>query len=166
MKLSAAFAAGLLAAAASLCAGFQLPMRMSSSQQQQPAQQQQQPRRGNAVDRRSHAWGGAAVLAGAGAVLMGSPMRPARADVPEEGIDAPDFTLPSSLGKPLSLGELRKSGKYTVLYFFPQVFTSSEFFGVMCCMCWSGDFRILIAAVCRSGMYVPGQTAAPLSHLG
>ena len=128
MKLSVAFAAGLLAAAASLCAGFQLPMRMSSHQQ--PAQQQQ-PRRGDAVDRRSHAWGGAAVLAGAGAVLMGSPMRPARADVPEEGIDAPDFTLPSSLGKPLSLGELRKSGKYTVLYFFPQVFTSSE-----CCVMW------------------------------
>lgn len=123
MKLSVAFAAGLLAAAATACLGFQLPTTMSA-QQQQPAQQ---PRRGGAVDRRSHAWGGAAALAGAGAVLMGAPVRPARADgVPEEGIDAPDFTLPSSLGKPLSLGELRKSGKYTVLYFFPQVFTSSE----------------------------------------
>jgi hypothetical protein len=113
MKLALAF--GLLAAAATAVAAFQLPMSMS--QQQQPTQ----PRRGAAVDRRSHAWGGAAVLAGAGAVLAGTPLKPARADVPEEGIDAPDFTLPSSLGKPLSLADLRKSGKYTVLYFFPQV---------------------------------------------
>ncbi len=118
MKL--AIAVGLLLATATAAAAFQLPMSMSSPSQQQPTAQQQ-PRRGAAVDRRSHAWGGAAVLAGAGAVLSGAPLKPARADVPDEGIDAPDFTLPSSLGKPLSLADLRKSGKYTVLYFFPQV---------------------------------------------
>lgn len=121
MKLS--FALPLLLAAGTASA-FQLPISMSSSHQ--PQQPSSQPRRQGqaAVDRRAHAWGSAgAVLAGAGAVLAGgSPLtQPARADVPEEGIDAPDFTLPSSLGKPLSLGELRKSGKFTVLYFFPQV---------------------------------------------
>jgi hypothetical protein len=127
MKLSLAFSAGLLVAAATACAAFQLPLSMSAQQQQQPPQS----RRGAAVDRRSHAWGGAAVLAGAGAVLAGSPLKPVRADVPEEGIDAPDFTLASSLGKPLSLAELRKSGKYTVLYFFPQVR----------CVSWGGLVR-------------------------
>ena len=109
---------------------------------------------------------GVNVVGVAGAVLMGSPMRPARADVPEEGIDAPDFTLPSSLGKPLSLGELRKSGKYTVLYFFPQVFTSSEF-GVMCFIFGVGGFKSSIAAY-WSGMYVCTRPdgCVSLSNLG
>ena len=69
-------------------------------------------------------WGGAAAGLLAGAAV--GPVAPARADVPEEGIVAPDFKLPSSLGKELSLADLRKSGKYTVLYFFPQVGASSS----------------------------------------
>ena len=48
------------------------------------------------------------------------------AEVVKVGTEAPDFTLPSSLGKDLSLKDLTASGRYTILYFFPQVFTSCE----------------------------------------
>lgn len=57
----------------------------------------------------------------AGAFTLTNGPKVVKADVPPEGINAPDFTLPSSLGKDLSLDDLKKSGKYTVLYFFPQV---------------------------------------------
>jgi thioredoxin-dependent peroxiredoxin len=41
---------------------------------------------------------------------------------PSSGTPAPDFTLNSQDGKPLSLRELR--GKWVVLYFYPKDFTS------------------------------------------
>lgn len=68
--------------------------------------------------------GGAAAAFASTFTLTTGPQK-VNADVPAEGIDAPDFSLPSSLGKDLALADLKKSGKYTVLYFFPQVFTSS-----------------------------------------
>jgi len=37
------------------------------------------------------------------------------------GMEAPDFTLPSHLGKPVTLSDLR--GKNVVLAFFPQAWT-------------------------------------------
>src|SRR5260370_2450508 len=42
--------------------------------------------------------------------------------VPSSGTPAPDFTLNSQDGKPLSLRDLR--GKWVVLYFYPKDFTS------------------------------------------
>lgn len=85
-------------------------------------------RRINHHDRRSIINSG---LVGTGALALGLAGAPrvTKAEgsaVPEEGIMAPDFTLPSSLGKDLSLADLIRSKKYTVLYFFPQVFTSSK----------------------------------------
>src|SRR5271157_1305311 len=41
---------------------------------------------------------------------------------PSSGTSAPDFTLNSQDGKPLSLRDLR--GKWVVLYFYPKDFTS------------------------------------------
>src|SRR5260370_35628692 len=41
---------------------------------------------------------------------------------PSSGTPAPDFTLNSQDGKPLSLHDLR--GKWIVLYFYPKDFTS------------------------------------------
>jgi peroxiredoxin Q/BCP len=41
---------------------------------------------------------------------------------PRSGMPAPDFTLNSQDGKPLSLHDLR--GKWVVLYFYPKDFTS------------------------------------------
>ncbi|CAM9260390.1 unnamed protein product [Laminaria digitata] len=38
---------------------------------------------------------------------------------------APDFTLPSNTGKDISLKDLLKKAKHTVLYFYPGDFTSS-----------------------------------------
>ena len=37
------------------------------------------------------------------------------------GMDAPDFTLPSQLGKPVTLSDLR--GTNVVLAFFPKAWT-------------------------------------------
>src|SRR6267378_3752908 len=45
-----------------------------------------------------------------------------RANAPSSGAPAPDFTLNSQDGKPLSLHDLR--GKWVVLYFYPKDFTS------------------------------------------
>jgi hypothetical protein len=72
---------------------------------------------------------GAAVGGGMLAALgVSGPSRRVWADsgVPSEGIQAPDFTLPSSLGKDLSLKDITTGGKYTVLYFFPAAFTSGK----------------------------------------
>ena len=44
------------------------------------------------------------------------------ANAPSSGAPAPDFTLNSQDGKPLSLHDLR--GKWVVLYFYPKDFTS------------------------------------------
>jgi peroxiredoxin len=41
---------------------------------------------------------------------------------PEPGQDAPQFTLDSSSGKPMSLKDLR--GRSVVVAFFPKAFTS------------------------------------------
>src|SRR6202140_1821274 len=43
-------------------------------------------------------------------------------NAPSSGTPAPDFTLNSQDGKPLSLRDLR--GKWVVLYFYPKDFTS------------------------------------------
>jgi len=43
--------------------------------------------------------------------------------VPSVGSDAPDFTLPSTSGKPVSLSALR--GKNVLIAFFPLAFTST-----------------------------------------
>lgn len=44
------------------------------------------------------------------------------ADVPAEGSVAPEFTLTSNEGKPVSLNDYK--GKWVVLYFYPKDFTS------------------------------------------
>src|SRR5246127_3744143 len=44
------------------------------------------------------------------------------AEVPAVGTDAPDFTLSSQEGKPVSLKDFR--GQWVVLYFYPKDFTS------------------------------------------
>jgi peroxiredoxin Q/BCP len=44
------------------------------------------------------------------------------AKAPSSGVPAPDFTLNSQDGKPLSLRDFR--GKWVVLYFYPKDFTS------------------------------------------
>lgn len=44
------------------------------------------------------------------------------ADVPAEGSAAPEFTLTSNEGKPVSLKDYK--GKWVVLYFYPKDFTS------------------------------------------
>jgi thioredoxin-dependent peroxiredoxin len=50
---------------------------------------------------------------------------PAESAIPETGATAPDFELPNSRGEGVtSLKSLTKSGKWTVLYFYPGAFTS------------------------------------------
>jgi len=54
-----------------------------------------------------------------------SPPLPANADpLPQTGTTAPDFTLPDSRGGTTGLGDLTKTGKWTVLYFYPGAFTN------------------------------------------
>jgi len=55
------------------------------------------------------------------AVLVARAMRTG-GKAPSSGTPAPDFTLNSQDGKPLSLHDLR--GKWVVLYFYPKDFTS------------------------------------------
>ena len=55
------------------------------------------------------------------AVTVVRAMRSGR-EAPASGTPAPDFTLDSQDGKPLSLHDLR--GKWVVLYFYPKDFTS------------------------------------------
>ncbi len=64
------------------------------------------------------------VLALAALVAVGLFLRSARADskAPEVGSAAPDFTLNSQEGKPVSLHDFK--GKWVVLYFYPKDFTS------------------------------------------
>jgi peroxiredoxin Q/BCP len=117
----------LLASTACLSHGYVRPLHMSQQQQQQ-SHQRPTPSTSSGMDRRdllSKGILGGAAAAFASAVTLTTAPQKVRADVPAEGIEAPDFSLPSSLGKSLSLADLTKSGKYTVLYFFPQVFTSS-----------------------------------------
>ena len=56
-------------------------------------------------------------------VIVGIGLRAALAsDVPAVGTEAPDFTLTSQEGKPISLKDFR--GQWVVLYFYPKDFTS------------------------------------------
>ncbi len=57
------------------------------------------------------------VLALAGAVVLAS-----GESVPAAGTQAPEFTLPSQDGTPVSLKDFK--GKWVVLYFYPRDFTS------------------------------------------
>jgi thioredoxin-dependent peroxiredoxin len=59
----------------------------------------------------------AAVIGLSGFALLG-----AAAKAPLEGTPAPDFTLDSQQGTPVSLHDFR--GKWVVLYFYPKDFTS------------------------------------------
>jgi len=66
-----------------------------------------------------------AIFAAVIAVLVAAMVVRARhigAKAPSSGMPAPDFTLNSQDGKPLSLREFR--GKWVVLYFYPKDFTS------------------------------------------
>src|SRR5277367_1337738 len=64
------------------------------------------------------------ILALAVLIAVGIFLRTARADTkaPEVGTPAPDFTLNSQDGKPVSLHDFK--GKWVVLYFYPKDFTS------------------------------------------
>jgi thioredoxin-dependent peroxiredoxin len=56
-------------------------------------------------------------------VIVGIGLRAVLAsDVPTVGAEAPDFTLTSQEGKPISLKDFR--GQWVVLYFYPKDFTS------------------------------------------
>jgi hypothetical protein len=62
----------------------------------------------------------------AASILASYPNSAAAADtgLPPQGAKAPDFELPNSRGTGLtSLTALTKSGKWTVLYFYPGAFT-------------------------------------------
>jgi peroxiredoxin Q/BCP len=54
--------------------------------------------------------------------LIGIPLSLFTGPGPSEGADAPDFTLRSQDGKPVSLRDFR--GQWVVLYFYPKDFTS------------------------------------------
>jgi thioredoxin-dependent peroxiredoxin len=64
------------------------------------------------------------ILALAALLAIGIFLRSARADTkaPEVGTPAPDFTLNSQEGKPVSLHDFK--GKWVVLYFYPKDFTT------------------------------------------
>src|SRR5271169_2541639 len=64
------------------------------------------------------------VLALAALIAVGLFLRTTRADTkaPEVGTAAPDFTLNSQEGKPVSLHDFK--GQWVVLYFYPKDFTS------------------------------------------
>jgi peroxiredoxin len=53
-------------------------------------------------------------------VLFGQPAQPPKTNL-RVGDEAPDFTLPSSTGKPVSLHDFK--GKTVVVAFFPAAFT-------------------------------------------
>jgi peroxiredoxin Q/BCP len=64
---------------------------------------------------------GAAMVVVAGLVLLAKNLR-AGDKAPAVGTEAPDFTLNSQDGKPISLHDFR--GKWVVLYFYPKDMTS------------------------------------------
>lgn len=67
------------------------------------------------------------VMQGAAALTFGAVLKPTLsvAATPETGVKAPSFELPNSRGEgTTTLGDLVKSGKWTVLYFYPGAFTS------------------------------------------
>jgi peroxiredoxin Q/BCP len=60
------------------------------------------------------------------ALIQNSPENNAAvaANLPQTGVKAPAFELPSSRGEMTTLETLTKTGKWTVLYFYPGAFTS------------------------------------------
>jgi thioredoxin-dependent peroxiredoxin len=56
------------------------------------------------------------------AIVVGGTVSRARGEAPAVGSAAPDFTLNSQEGKPVSLHDFK--GKWVVLYFYPKDFTS------------------------------------------
>jgi peroxiredoxin Q/BCP len=58
------------------------------------------------------------LAAGVAALTMSLPLAAVAADMPPVGATAPNFTLPSQDGKPVSLDAYR--GKWVVLYFYPK----------------------------------------------
>lgn len=62
------------------------------------------------------------LLAGAVAITMNVTPAALAADMPPVGAAAPNFTLPSQSGTPISLSEYK--GKWVVLYFYPKDQTS------------------------------------------
>ncbi len=76
---------------------------------------------------------------------------------PAVGTEAPDFTLPTSKGGDVSLGDLR--GKWVVLYFYPKDDTPG-------CTIEACQFRDEIGAVQAAGAVVLGVSKDPIkSHL-
>jgi peroxiredoxin Q/BCP len=59
-----------------------------------------------------------AIWAGLAAVLAFGPLAAASESIPQVGKLAPDFTLPSQDGSPVSLRDFR--GRWIVLYFYPK----------------------------------------------
>jgi peroxiredoxin Q/BCP len=69
------------------------------------------------------------LLQGASAIAIGTVLAPttraSASTTPSLGVKAPAFELPNSRGEgTTSLKDLTKSGKWTVLYFYPGAFTS------------------------------------------
>lgn len=63
-------------------------------------------------------------ILGAGTGIVSPPL-PANADpLPQTGTKAPAFALPNSQGGQTSMADLVKTGKWTVLYFYPGAFTN------------------------------------------
>ena len=58
------------------------------------------------------------------AIILPKPSPAEAANLPPTGASAPYFELPSSIGETKSLETLTKTGKWTVLYFYPGAFTS------------------------------------------
>src|SRR6266568_6250022 len=56
------------------------------------------------------------------ASMSGPQIKPAELEQPAVGTKAPEFSLPSQEGKPVSLDQFH--GKWVVLYFYPKDFTS------------------------------------------
>lgn len=71
----------------------------------------------------------------------------------EEGLPAPDFTLPASGGRTVSLAAMR--GRPFVLYFYPKADTSG-------CTREACDFQEALPALERSGLEVIGVSPDPL----
>lgn len=63
-------------------------------------------------------------IATSSALTIHSSAALAAGSVPTVGAKAPDFKLPNSLGGETSLSDLTKTGKTTVLYFYPGAFTN------------------------------------------
>eukprot|EP01039_Chlorochromonas_danica_P009410 gene9410-10394_t len=63
-----------------------------------------------------------ATAAVGGMLAIGGPLSVLADAIPVVGTSAPEFSLPSNAGGPISLGDLK--GKWTVLYFYPGDFTS------------------------------------------